>query len=192
MRHQIIAGNHHQQNPDTARKDPALSAHQAKPGNTSSGSSNMAGRKGETVFRGRPDSLPPLAVKIGGFKRPRTGDGVFQQDVRNQRSAADSTENAETGTSPAREQHQHNAEQQKENAFFSEQGNQFAERSKKGTGGFRQLMHKAENRLVVACKSGVQPESVSSKGHQNTFFPKLETLYRFSCHSASQKSLFQN
>ena len=55
VRHEIVPGEHHQENPDRAGNKPALSAHQAETGDAGSSGGDMTGGEGEALFTGRAD-----------------------------------------------------------------------------------------------------------------------------------------
>ena len=49
MRHEIVPGEHHQQDPDRAGNEPALSAHEAEAGDTRGSGRHMSRGEGESV-----------------------------------------------------------------------------------------------------------------------------------------------
>ncbi len=183
MCHQIIPGEHHQQNPDCTGNKPTLTPHEAEAGDTGGGCRNMAGGEREAVFGRCADKLPPLTELIHGFKRPRPCNLIFQDDIGDQRAAADSTEHADTGAAKTGKEHQHDCKKEEQDALFAEKRNDFVQRSENRACELCHFVCKGKNCRVITGKETVQPKGFRSQGHTNTFFLcnllQLDTLYSF-------------
>ena len=114
----------------------------------------MAGRKGKPVFRRRPDELPPLSEGLNSLKGTRTRYMVLQKNVGDQCTAANGTEDANTGTTKTREEHQNDSqkEKQKVSSSWKENSMMAFSISAKWEVELREAGTQAELRLLGICE----------------------------------------
>ena len=119
----------------------------------------MPGGERPTVFRRCVDIRPPLGI---GRHRERagTGNGIFQDHIRNQSPAADRTENADTEFPRFGEEHKDDRGQEENQPFFADQRDQLCEECEEAVA---DSVKRRENQPVIPGKCRVQPAGCCSK-----------------------------
>ena len=170
VRHQVVAGDAHDQDDDHRGHHPLFAAHEADGRHACGAGRHMAGGEGKAVLRRRAEEGPPVVILGHGLKGPDTRHVILENNVGDQRAAADGAEDAHTQIPPVGAEHEDQRQQEEDDALLAQEGDQPHQRRQNHAKLRGDGVQDRQKEMIVAGKKRVQPDCRSGRVHNSPSF----------------------